>query len=412
MLTKSEAAYDAIFRTIEGTFDIPVKERTLEQNNAISTYYKRKDLYTIQGQPPRLYFDNKPVLKKDECPRLIKKQYTQEKMHWTEAMFHQLKNRFSGLSEKIDILTVAFNPPGDGNFAAISHQLQRLVIYRSAERLRREELQKTVHKFIELRRHRRRTRRQKRWTRYTGSGHDDTDDKHHNTDDGHKDTDDTDTDDKYDDTDDEHNITWYENYDTCDEHIITVDEHDITGNEHNITGDVHDITGDEHNITGDEHDITGDEHNITGDEHNITGDEHDITGDEHDATGDEHDITGDEHDLTGDEHDITGDEHNITGDEHMTGDEHDITGYEHDITGDEHNITGDEHNITCDEHDITGDVLVHHDTGVIYNEKPRHGIPISLRHQVECDFKREHYGLKSIFEAYGPLFAAGKHDRN
>ncbi|CAC5370177.1 unnamed protein product [Mytilus coruscus] len=98
---KSEAAYDAIFRTIEGTFDIPVKERTLEQNNAISTYYKRKDLYTIQGQPPRLYFDNKPVLKKDECPRLIKKQYTQEKGIGPRRMFHQLKNRFSGLSEKL-----------------------------------------------------------------------------------------------------------------------------------------------------------------------------------------------------------------------------------------------------------------------------------------------------------------------
>ncbi|CAC5378590.1 unnamed protein product [Mytilus coruscus] len=37
-------------------------------------------------------------------------------------------------------LTVAFNPPGDGNcqFAAILHQLQRLGIYRSAETLRRE----------------------------------------------------------------------------------------------------------------------------------------------------------------------------------------------------------------------------------------------------------------------------------
>ncbi|CAC5407834.1 unnamed protein product [Mytilus coruscus] len=37
-------------------------------------------------------------------------------------------------------LLVAFNPPGDGNcqFAAISHQLQRLGISRSAETLRRE----------------------------------------------------------------------------------------------------------------------------------------------------------------------------------------------------------------------------------------------------------------------------------
>ncbi|CAC5421429.1 unnamed protein product [Mytilus coruscus] len=291
-------------------------------------------------------------------------------------------------------LTVAFNPPGDGNcqFAAISHQLQILGIYRSAEPLRREvitylgqtsrlgsadnrvlwsnmiiesrsdyllrmardtEFGHGEH-YLSLTYNHNAVRRIAEDSSQIHWGYDDTDDEHDDrsdghddtgsghddTDDGHKDTDDTDTDDKYDDTDDEHNITWYENYDTCDEHIITVDEHDITGNEHNITGDVHDITGDEHNITGDEHDITDDEHNITGDEHNITGDEHDMTGDEHNITGDVHDITGDEHDITGDEHDITGDEHNITGDEHdITGDEHDITGDEHDLTGDEHDIT-------------------------------------------------------------------------
>ncbi|CAC5413295.1 unnamed protein product [Mytilus coruscus] len=289
-------------------------------------------------------------------------------------------------------LTVAFNPPGDGNcqFAAISHQLPdgSNIITRHLPIITIGHYPEGHGEhYLSLTYNHNAVRRiaedssQIHWGYDdtddehddrsnghddTGSGHDDTDDKHHDTDDGHKDTDDTDTDDKYDDTDDEHNITWYENYDICDEHIITVDEHDITGNEHNITGDVHDITGDEHNITGDEHDITGDEHDITGDEHDITGDEHNITGDEHDITGDEHDITGDEHNITGDEHD-------------MTDDEHDITGYEHDITGDEHNIT-------CDEHDIIGDV--HHDTGVIYNENQDTESPISLRHQVEVMRKK------------------------
>ncbi|CAC5370178.1 unnamed protein product [Mytilus coruscus] len=158
----------------------------------------------------------------------------------------------------------------------------------------------------------------------------------------------------YDDTDDEHD-------DRSDEHDDTGSGHDDTDDKHHDTDDGHKDTDD--TDTDDKYDDTDDEHNIkwyenydTCDEHIITVDEHDITGNEHNITGDVHDITGDEHNITGEEHNITGDEHNITGDEHdMTGDEHTITGDVHDITGDEHDITGDENDITGDEHNITGD---------------------------------------------------------
>ncbi|CAC5391451.1 unnamed protein product [Mytilus coruscus] len=293
-------------------------------------------------------------------------------------------------------LTVAFNPPGDGNcqFAAISHQLQRLGIYRSAETLRREVITYLgqtsrlgsadnrvlwSNMIIESR-----SDYLLRMARDTEFGDQITlqaisdmfnvqivivSTLNHGTTllrpdgsniitrhlpiitighypEGHGE--------HYLSLTYNHNavrriaedssqIHWGYDDDRRRRHDDRSDGHDDTGSGHDDTDDKHHDTDDGHKDTDDTD--TDDKYDDTDDEHNITWYENYDTCDEHIITVDEHDITGNEHNITGDVHDITGDEHNITGDEHdITGDEHDITGDEHDITGDEHNITGDEHN--------------------------------------------------------------------
>ncbi|CAC5358898.1 unnamed protein product [Mytilus coruscus] len=137
-------------------------------------------------------------------------------------------------------------------------------------------------------------------------------------------------------TEDSSQIHWgYD--DTDDKHDDTYDEHDDTEDKHDDTDDEHDDTDDKQVDTDDEHDDTDDKHIDTDDEHHNAGDEHHDTDDEHHDTGDEH------HDINDEQHD-TDDEHHDTGDkQHDTDDEHHDTGDKQHDTDDEHHDTGDEH---------------------------------------------------------------------
>ena len=51
----SNEDYDTIVQKIKGTFDIPVSERSRQQRNAITRYYRNKDKYSLDDRGSLLF---------------------------------------------------------------------------------------------------------------------------------------------------------------------------------------------------------------------------------------------------------------------------------------------------------------------------------------------------------------------
>lgn len=55
--------YQTIVTLLENEFSVPVSERTMEQKSIIRKFYRNRDRYGLEGNPPRLYFGKRLVLK-------------------------------------------------------------------------------------------------------------------------------------------------------------------------------------------------------------------------------------------------------------------------------------------------------------------------------------------------------------
>ena len=51
----SNEDYDTIVQKIKGKFDIPVNERSRQQRNAITRYYRNKDKYSLDDRGSLLF---------------------------------------------------------------------------------------------------------------------------------------------------------------------------------------------------------------------------------------------------------------------------------------------------------------------------------------------------------------------
>ena len=97
-----EEEYDIILRLVIGKgLKMEVCKRTTVVKSAITKYYRNRDRYSCQGNPPKLYFDNKIVLTRCEYQQTVQKHYHQSKGIGPRRLYHYLKRQYAGLSEKV-----------------------------------------------------------------------------------------------------------------------------------------------------------------------------------------------------------------------------------------------------------------------------------------------------------------------
>ena len=81
---------------VKGEFNIPVKERTVQQNAARVRFWRNKDKLSLQGGI--LCFEGKPIVKKSSLKGVVKKCFKKSKGSGTRKLYHKLKDSYSGVS--------------------------------------------------------------------------------------------------------------------------------------------------------------------------------------------------------------------------------------------------------------------------------------------------------------------------
>ncbi|KAH3783153.1 hypothetical protein DPMN_161081 [Dreissena polymorpha] len=98
--------YDIIVRCLNGSFDVPVKKRTPEENNCLAMIRKRKDFEL--GDRGSLLCGGKQVLVKEDLPRFVEKMFMENKGCGARVIYNKLKVNYTGFSEQA-ILEILYN---------------------------------------------------------------------------------------------------------------------------------------------------------------------------------------------------------------------------------------------------------------------------------------------------------------
>ena len=105
----SDEAYETLLLLVQGKFNVPVAERTLEQRNAVVRYWRQRDSLHLGPQStPTLYFDAKKVVKKSSIASVVATTFDQAKAGGCKKLRNRAAAGFSSLSER-NILRVTNN---------------------------------------------------------------------------------------------------------------------------------------------------------------------------------------------------------------------------------------------------------------------------------------------------------------
>ena len=102
----SKSKYDIIVASLNGTFDVPVKDRTPEQNNCLAMIRKRKDFEL--GDRGSLLCGGKQVLVQEDLPGFVEKMFMKNKGCGARVLYNKLKENYTGFSEQA-ILEIVYN---------------------------------------------------------------------------------------------------------------------------------------------------------------------------------------------------------------------------------------------------------------------------------------------------------------
>ena len=95
----SDAEYKIILkRTLKGTYDVPVAERTLLERSTLRRYQRYKDCYSVEKN--RLYYKGKEILCESKCNGVIINSYHKSKGIGVKRPYQLLKRRYTGISER------------------------------------------------------------------------------------------------------------------------------------------------------------------------------------------------------------------------------------------------------------------------------------------------------------------------
>lgn len=89
---------DTIVSLIDKSFNVPVKQRSLEQKRAVLQYYRAKSDFAVERGI--LYFRGKKVLLKDDLSGIVKKQFNNIQGSGARALKYSLQKKYTGISER------------------------------------------------------------------------------------------------------------------------------------------------------------------------------------------------------------------------------------------------------------------------------------------------------------------------
>lgn len=96
-----DVSYETIFSLCEGTFNIPVIERTMAQKSACIRFWRNKEHFsvmTVDGKKV-LCYRGKQVLKLSEFDKVVKREFIHCKGVGSRKLKHCLLHRYEGVSE-------------------------------------------------------------------------------------------------------------------------------------------------------------------------------------------------------------------------------------------------------------------------------------------------------------------------
>lgn len=97
----SDEAYETMLSLVQGTFNVPVAERTREQKNAVVRFWRNRSRYHLGPQTtPTLYFDGRKVLKISSISNVVGKTFKEAKSAGCKKIRNRAAAGFAGLSER------------------------------------------------------------------------------------------------------------------------------------------------------------------------------------------------------------------------------------------------------------------------------------------------------------------------
>ena len=94
----SDTEYRIMFEAVsEGTYHVPVAERTPLERSTLRRFHRNKEFYSIENN--RLYYKGKELLCESKCSKVITNNYHKSKGIGVRRLYHLLKRRYTGVSE-------------------------------------------------------------------------------------------------------------------------------------------------------------------------------------------------------------------------------------------------------------------------------------------------------------------------
>lgn len=90
--------YDALFQLTNGTFRVPIKERTIEQRRAVLQFYRAKDQFSVRGG--LLYRLDKKVLLSSDIEKVVKQTFDNIQGCGSRALKIVISRKYTGISQK------------------------------------------------------------------------------------------------------------------------------------------------------------------------------------------------------------------------------------------------------------------------------------------------------------------------
>lgn len=93
----SRERYNTILSLINKSFNVAVKERSLEQKRAVLQFYRAKSDFSVRRDV--LHFRGKRVLLKDDLQNIVKNKFNDAQGSGARALNHRIQKEFTGISE-------------------------------------------------------------------------------------------------------------------------------------------------------------------------------------------------------------------------------------------------------------------------------------------------------------------------
>lgn len=93
-----EETYDTFLQLLKGEFNVPTVARGTRIKSALVQFWRNRERLSLRAE--KVCFDGRPILKKSDVARVVKKAFKETKGSGTRKLFHRLKNVYRGVGER------------------------------------------------------------------------------------------------------------------------------------------------------------------------------------------------------------------------------------------------------------------------------------------------------------------------